>query len=202
MPSLVVDCNRTVASPAPAAFVVVSNSVPSPVTENVIVFVAVIIGLSPESHIADVINDVLVPSADMDIGLAVFKIFVGEPTVTTSTVPSFRSVEVAFTVAAPIVVVDCNFTVASPVPAALVVVSNNVPSPVTENVIVFVAVVIGLSPALHIVAVINDVDEPSALMLVGFAVFIILVGPSSTFLVIVHWSIKLSLISYALAYNL
>ncbi len=39
----------------------------------------------------------------------------------------------------------------------------------------FVAVPTGLFPASHIAAVIKDVLEPSAIMLVGFAVFIIFV---------------------------
>ncbi|MBA7688891.1 hypothetical protein ES703_97380 [subsurface metagenome] len=175
MPAVVVDCNFTVASPAPAAFVVVSNNAPSPVTENVIVFVAVATGLSPASHIAAVISDVLEPSANIDVGVAVFMSFVGAAVVVTFTIPSLKLVAVEVTVAAPAVVVDCKLTVASPSIAALIVVSNNVPSPVTENVIVFVAVVTGLSPASHIVAVISDVLEPSASILAGTAVFIIFV---------------------------
>ncbi|MBA7701335.1 hypothetical protein ES703_110070 [subsurface metagenome] len=137
MPAAAVDRNFTVASPSIAAFVVVSTNVPSPVTENVIVFVAVVTGLFPESHIVAVINDVDEPSAAIVVGSAVFMSFVATDTsvVVTFTVPSLKSVAVELTVAVPGVAVDCNFTVASPFIAILVVVSNNVPSPVTENVI-------------------------------------------------------------------
>ncbi|MBA7688893.1 hypothetical protein ES703_97382 [subsurface metagenome] len=45
----------------------------------------------------------------------------------TFTVPSLKLVAVAVIVAVPAVAVDCNFTVASPDTAALVVVSSNVP---------------------------------------------------------------------------
>ncbi len=171
MPAVVVDCNITVASPSTAALDVGANNVPSPVTENVIVFVAVVIGLSPASHIVAVISDVLEPSAPILVGAAVFIIFVCDGVVVTFTVPSSKPVAVEVTVAVPVVAVDCNFTVASPSIAALVVVSTNVPSPVTENVIVIVAVVTGLSPVSQSLAVINDVDEPSADIPVGFAVF-------------------------------
>ncbi|MBA7703710.1 hypothetical protein ES703_112503 [subsurface metagenome] len=174
VPVVIVDCNFTVAFPDTAAFVVVSNNVPSPVTENVIVFVAVVTELSPPSHILVVINDVDEPSAVMLVGLTVLTSFSGKPDVVTTLItPLANSDEVDFTVAIPDVVVDCKVTVASPDIATLVVVSNNVPSPVTENVIVFVAVVTGLSPPSHIVAVINDVDVPSATMFVGDAVFTI-----------------------------
>ncbi|MBA7694240.1 hypothetical protein ES703_102847 [subsurface metagenome] len=171
VPLVVVDCKLTVASPDTAALVVVSNNVPSPLTENVIVFVAVVIGLSPASYIVAVIKDVLEPSASMVVGAAVFMSFTAPTVVFTFTVPSVKSVAVPLTVAVPAVAVDCNFTVAFPDTASFTVVPNRAPSPVTENVIVFVAVVTGVFPASHIVAVIKDVLEPSANIPVGFAAF-------------------------------
>ncbi|MBA7694241.1 hypothetical protein ES703_102848 [subsurface metagenome] len=141
-------------------------------------FVAVVTGVSPASHIVAVINDVLEPSAIiLVVGFAAFRSFSGTPVIMVIlTVPSLKPVAVEFTVAVPRVVVDCNLTVDSPDTAALVVVPTNVPSPDTLNVIVFVAVVTGLFPESDILAVINEVDKPSAAMVVGSAAFMSFVG--------------------------
>ena len=178
IPGVVVDCNFTVASPATAALIDVSSNVPSPLTENTITFAAVVIGLSPSSHIAAVINDVDEPSAVMLVGAAVFMSFAGARVVVTFTVPSLKPAAVALTAAVPGAAVDCNVIVDIPPDASFVSVPNRVPSPVTENVSVFVAVVTGLFPESHIVAVINDVDEPSAAIVVGSAVFMSFAGPT------------------------
>ncbi|MBA7696296.1 hypothetical protein ES703_104939 [subsurface metagenome] len=90
-------------------------------------FVASVTGLSPESHIVAVINDVLEPSGNIAIGSAVLIIFAGAPVVVTFTVPSSKSVAVAVIVAVPAVVVDCSSTVDSPPTATFVVVPSNVP---------------------------------------------------------------------------
>ena len=89
------------------------------------------------------------PSAVMLVGTAALTILAGAPTtVVTSIVPLVKSVAVASTVAVPMLRVDCNSTVASPAAAGLVVVPNKLPSPDTENVTVFVAVVVVLSSLL------------------------------------------------------
>ena len=92
-------------------------------------FVAVVDRLLNWSKILAVISEVLVPSAIMLVGETVLISLVGTGTgvMSTFTVPSFKSVAVELTVAVPGVAVDRNLTVASPAPAAFVVVFNNVP---------------------------------------------------------------------------
>jgi len=118
-----VERNVIVARPDDASFVVAPNNVPTPVTENVRVFVAVVTGLLVMSQILDVINDVNEPSQHIFVGSAVFMSFVPIPQIpeVTLIIPCVKASEVVVMVAVPGVVVACNTTVAQPLIADCVV---------------------------------------------------------------------------------
>jgi len=179
LPVVGVDCRVTVAIPETADFTVSLTNVPAPITINVTVFVAVVIVLFKSSHILDVINEVETPSATMLSGFAVFMIFEAPQAVADDvicTVPWSRLDDVAVTVPVPTVILDSKFIVAIPFIAVFVVVPNKLPSPVTENVSVFIPVVTVLLLLSHILAVIKEVAAPSAGIHVGFAVLMSFAG--------------------------
>lgn len=180
VPKLVVDCRVTVAIPASAAFIVVPDKLPSPLTLNVIELEAVVTVLFRSSDTDTVIKDVLEPFATILVSETLLINFVGICGVkqVTSTALSVSPSVVEVTVAVPCVIVDCSMTVAIPEVGCLLVVSSRVPGPVTEKTMVFVAPVTGLSLALQMAAVIKDVSEPSAMIASGSAVLSILTGIS------------------------
>ena len=129
-------------------------------------------GLSFVSQVLAVIRLVVLPSAVILAGNASFTSFAAaQATVITSTVPFVSPVDSEDTTAVPALVPDCSITVATPPAEAFSVVSSNVPEPATLKVTVLVALVTVASPVSHTLAVISDVDDPSAVIDNGLAVF-------------------------------